>query len=448
MTDSIPEKRITQQTDGFQRRPSMTKDATGNYQYHFSSDHVLIWGRRGVMPQELVDTFFDQLKKNHEKHLKIKEFKEKNPEATHDDLMKFLGIPRILSKEESDQVLKDGQMSIKFHEFLVGNWGILLSSLEEEERSLRLFENVENEDSIGIVRQITDSMVYLNKLLDGSVLNNTYDNLYEAKAEIKNSKEEVISLIFSFTANSKEEAENTLENYKKMMIGKGLKIWMAHWGLANEYGRTEFSCPMTEVMKLISEEDREAHFSVKEKQEHWAITKMLGMTKVVREYSVRKKGTGKIVIQWIEQPLLEILGGEREAEDGDKYPQLIAVRVLASHVNMKGFVPAIFHKATYRLPPTTAFLAFAIQNRASQRDRGHTKLSFDWKFLFAYGGVEGTAKSNPRKAKADTRKKMDQIKDEDIISSWDERSDGMEVMPTPQSAHHPRKAHEKDTQKS
>ncbi len=415
-----------------QDKPQMAKDSNGNCQYFFSSEHIKIWEKKGVIPEDLVDNFFKMLNKMREEHLRLKEFKTKHPTPTWEEMKAFLGIPRVCTQEESDQMRKDIEMSIKFHEFLRGNWEKLISSLEEEADNEGLFNNVSDDDKMGIVRLITDSMYHLNKLLKEATLSLLYDNFYEAKSVIQNSKGEDISLIFSFPASSQEEAVKTFGEYKKIMIGKGLKIWMAHWGLANDLGRTEYSCQMIDVMKMLAENDRQRHFSVKEKQEHWTITKMLGMTKLLREHAVRKKGTNTFITRWMEQPLLEILGGEKEAEAGDKYLEAITVRVLVPQVDMKGFVPAIYNKATYRLHPSDASLAFVIQTRAAQRNRGETELKFDWKFLFEVGNLERTAQSNQRVAKAIARKKMDKFQKEEIIERWDEESAGMRITPKSQ----------------
>lgn len=408
--------------------PTMTKDANGNCQYLFSSEHVRIWGNKGVMPRKLVDYYFDSLTKNQQEHLKLLAFRKENPNATQEETMKVLRVP----------LHEDIQMAVHFLDFLHGNWGVLISSLIEEDQRKGLFENVVGQDKLGIVRLITDSMYHLNKLLKEAVLTNLYENIYEVKSVIKNSRGERISLVFSFSADSIETASGVFEDYKKMMITKGLKTWIAHWGLANEFGRTEYSCAMTKVMKLLAEDDRQAHFSVKEKQEHWAITKMLGMTKLLRERIVKKKGTSTMVTRWVEQPLLEILGGERKLEVGDKYPELLAVRVLAPQPDMKGFVPAIYHKETCRLHPTDIYLAFAIQTRASMRNRGESELNFDWKFLFELGNLEGTAQSNQRVAKAMTRKKMDRFQQKEIIDGWNEESTGVRITPKSQNQKQPK----------
>ncbi len=409
-----------------QEKPQMTKDQNGNFQYIFSAEHVKIWEEKGIMPKDLVNYFFEKLKKTHEEHIKVQEFKKTHPESTEEALNVFL---HEQLGEESQQ---DTEMSSKFHDFLYNHWKSLLLNLEEKQEKEAIFENVTDDEQIGIVRLITDSIYHLNKLMNGASLERIYENIYEAKSEIKNSKGEGISLVFSFPASCDEEADKIFEDYKQIMTNKGLKIWMAHWGLANERGKTEYSCPMTEIMRMLSDDGRKAHFSVKEKQEHWAITKMLGMTKVLREHTVRKKGTKTLVTRWMEQPLLEILGGEKATETQNKYPELIAVRVLAPQPDMKGFVPAIYNKETYRLHPSDVYLAFAIQTRAAQRNRGDAQLRFDWKFLFEFGNLEGTAQSNQRMAKAITRKKMNRFRQKEIIEDWNEDVSGMRITPKTQ----------------
>ncbi len=44
------------------------------------------------------------------------------------------------------------------------------------------------------------------------------------------------------------------------------------------------------------------------------MTKTLSMTKLSVERTVTKRGTKEKITQWIEWPLLEIMGGEKEAE--------------------------------------------------------------------------------------------------------------------------------------
>lgn len=414
-----------------QEKPMMTRDLNGNCQYIFSAEHVKTWEEKEVMPKELANYFFEKLKRTHEEHLKAQEFKKTHPQASQETLGVFLNAQKI---KESSQ---DAEMSAKFHDFLSNHWNHLLSNLEDKNSKDAIFENIENDDRIGIVRLITDSIYHLNKLMLASSLERLYENIYEAKSEIKNSKGEGISLVFSFPASCDEEADKIFEDYKRIMTNKGLKIWMAHWGLANERGKTEYSCPMTEIMRMLSADGRQAHFSVKEKQEHWAITKMLGMTKVLREHTVRKKGTKTFVTRWMEQPLLEILGGEKETETANKYPELIAVRVLAPQPDMKGFVPAVYNKETYRLHPSDVYLAFAIQTRAAQRNRGDAQLKFDWKFLFEFGNLEGTAQSNQRVAKAITRKKMNRFRQKEIIEDWNEDVGGMRITPKIQKKQDP-----------
>ena len=136
----------------------------------------------------------------------------------------------------------------------------------------------------------------------------------------------------------------------------------------------------------------------------------------------------QLPIQWIEQPLLEILGGEKEPEAEIKYPTLISARVLVP-MDEKGFVPAIYKNATILLRPSDVFIAFKIQTRAAQRGYGSKNLSFDWDFLFEAGNLQATAITKKAVAKAQTRKKMDRLQQSEIIEKWEENLLGMDITP-------------------
>lgn len=292
-----------------------------------------------------------------------------------------------------------------------------------------LFENVNIEEEFGIANCISNSLYHLEELLKNMEITKLYENMYEAKSSIKNAKGEAISLSYSFQSYSDEEAETLLKDYKSIMMTKGLKVWLAHWLMANKVGRVEYSCHMIEIMKLIADDNREAFFSVKEKEEHWALTKMLEMSKLSRERKIKKRGTGTEIIQWIEQPLVEILGGEREMLKEDKYPTAIVVRVLMPRMDTKGFAPSLYKNTTLSLSPSDLFLAFKLQTRASQKKQDNLDIHVDWDFIFEAGNLQITAASNPRGARAKARKKMDRLQENNVIEKWNEEPIGMCVTP-------------------
>ena len=185
-------------------------------------------------------------------------------------------------------------------------------------------------------------------------------------------------------------------------------------------------------MKLVADEDRESFFSVKEKEEHWALTKMLGMSNLSRERRVKRRGSGKEVVQWIEQPLVEIIGGEKEMTDQDVYPAAIAVRVLMPRMDKRGFAPSIYRNSALLLSPSDQFLAFKLQTRAAQMDRGNRDLHINWDFVFEAGNLQTTANTKRAVAKAQARKKMDRLQKSEIIEKWDEEFDGVCVTPKKQ----------------
>lgn len=297
-----------------------------------------------------------------------------------------------------------------------------------------LFNNVVSDENFGVARAAGDLVYHLSTLLEDTKLNNLYETLYETRGTTKNSKGEIISLTYSFNASSEEEAKKIHAEYKKTMMTKGLKVWMTYWLMANIVSRTEFSCPMIEIMKLMQDPERKTFFSVKEKKEHWALTKMLEKTKLSIERKVSKKGVKeKEVTQWAELPLLEILGGEKESGNSKNYPSVIAVRVLTPNTNNKKlFFAAIYKIATLQLHPNDTLMAFIFQTRASQMGRGSKELHFDWEYLFEIGNLQSTANTKKAIAKAQTRKKMDRFKECQIIKDWSEGLLGLSIMPSGQ----------------
>jgi hypothetical protein len=293
--------------------------------------------------------------------------------------------------------------------------------------SKTLFNNIDKNKDMGIVRALVDSLYHLEKILSDMKLSNLYENVYLAKGSIINSKGETISLEYTFHATSSSNALSALEEYKSIMIKKGLRTWMAYWCTANQKGCLEYKCSLTEVMKWTSGETRESYFSQKEKEEFWSLTKMLEMTKLSRSKVEKRlnKTKEKSFIQWIEQPLIEVCGGERPL-DGN-CPINLAVRVLMPNIGKKSYVPASYKISTLSMNPNDIYLAFIIQTRASQM--GHEDLFFKWDYLFEIGNLQQTAVSNPRTAKSKIRLKMDKLKKVQIVDSCDVQDNGLTIYP-------------------
>src|SRR5690349_3778465 len=322
----------------------------------FSQEHIHLLVEAGKLPKEVGDWFI----KNHEKE-------------------RFGKV--------CDNVIFRDQLLI----CLLHHRHLICQDIIPSNHGAVLFENVNIDEEFGIANCISNSLYHLEELLKNMEITKLYESTYEAKSSIKNAKGEAISLSYSFQSCSSEEAETLLKNYKTTMMTKGLKVWLAYWLMANKLGRVEYSCHMIEIMKLISDDNREAFFSVKEKEEHWALTKMLEMSKLSRERKIKKRGTGTEIIQWIEQPLVEILGGEREMLKEDKYPTAIVARVLMPRMETKGFAPSLYKNTTLSLSPSDLFLAFKFQTRASQKKQDNLDIHVDWDFIFEAGNLKTTA---------------------------------------------------------
>ncbi len=401
----------------------------GDTQVTYTPEQITALVKAGLLSKELGDWFF----KNHEelqrKHNEMKEFRKNNPNATDEEFISRFFKEGALSIEETVKMHEDASMSTQLLVNLIQNKEFLSTSSLSEKINKTLFDKIDIQEDIGIVRALSDSLYHLEKILMEMTLTNLYENTYVAKGNFDNSKGESITLEYTFQASSHGEAESILKDYKNIMLKKGLRTWMAYWCSANEVGRVEYTVPLVDVMKWTASEEREAYFSQKEKEEFWSLTKILGMTKLSRTKVRRKRGSGREYVQWIEQPLIDIYGGERLAENDDKYPESVAVRVLMPRMGKNSFVPALYKPATLKLNPNDIYLAFIVQTRANQMGRGSRELFFDWEYLFEIGNLQQTAVSNTRMAKAKMRQKMDKLKDGDIIERAEEQLIGMSVQP-------------------
>lgn len=403
----------------------------GETHIEYSTERIQLLLEAGKIDKELGEWFLKDCEAKEKQYRKWQEFVKNNPDISPEERMKQFFKEGPLSPEESAKLYEDMAMSGQFLMHLLKNRHLLTSDLENPPTH-GLFNGIDTAEEFGIANCICNSLYYLTELLNNMEISSLYEGLFEAKGSVKNSKGEAISLTYTFQATTKEEATLILKNYQSLMATKGLKVWIAHWITANKLGRVEYSCPMIDIMKMAADEEREAFFSVKEKEEHWALTKMLGMSKLLRERKTKKRGTNAQIIQWVEQPLVEIIGGEKEMTAEDKYPVAVAVRVLMPRMDKRGFSPTIYKNNTVVLSPSDMLLAFVLQTRAGQMGRGTKNLHYDWDFIFEVGNLQTTALSNHRVAKAKARKKMDRLQEGEIIENWNEELMGVCVTPKKQ----------------
>lgn len=64
--------------------------------------------------------------------------------------------------------------------------------------------------------------------------------------------------------------------------------------------------------------------------------------------------------------------------------------------------------------------------------RGTKDLYFDWDFIYEAGGLQTTALTDQRGAKAKARKKMVRLQESKIIENWDEELTGVRIIPKKQ----------------
>ncbi len=421
---------IEKHKDNMKSAEDYLRNYKGDSQISYTPHHIKKLMEENIIPKELGLWWLkrtDEMSRDfHEKQ----EFIKNNPNLSQEERMGLFYKSGELSPEETAKSYEDAALSSELYICLLQNRQFLdLDFSIPEKINKKLFANIDIKKDIGIVRAIADSIYHLGKILREMTHEKLYENMYVAKGNAINSKGETITLEYTFRASTSEDADIAMQEYKNIMLKKGLKTWMAYWCSANEFGMVEYKCQLVDVMKWSADDERESYFSQKEKEEFWALTKMLGMTKLSRSKIVRKQGKGREYRQWIEQPLVEIFGGERLLETEDKYPASIAVRVLMPNMGRKSFVPATYNISTAKLNPSEIYLPFIIQTRASQMQRGEKEIFFEWDYLFELGNLQQTAISNSRMAKAKIRQKMEKLKTGNIIEGYEEELIGINVQP-------------------
>ncbi len=407
------------------QKPVLIKEKNGDYQIdNLSLEHINTWIEEKRIPKKLAKLYIDTIKNmNQDMNSKCKtymDFLKNKPNPSKQELknlFKSMTAPSVIQFQE------DIKNIANFQRYLVENFEKLTNALEV---NTGLFNFVNLDETFGISREMTDSVSYLKELINNATIEQYDDGSFFIKGKEKDSYGEHILVKYELITSSENEAKRLFKRYKKRMHEKGLTIWMAHWKIANEQGNIEGQVKMIDVMKECSDEDRTSSFSVKEKKDHWSDTLMVSRTTISKERVITKKGCKKDSTLWIEQPLLEILGGEKEIDD---FPTIIARRLLRQHDNVK-FFPAIFKNTTLQLHPSDVNLAFYIQNRASQYQE--KKLKLDWPLLLELGNLEKTYISNPRVAKKEIRNKMRRFVERGILENWEETAVQIWVTPSPQ----------------
>jgi hypothetical protein len=398
-------------------------------QLSYTPEHIKMLVDSGHLPRELGDWFFQRYEEERKRHADMIKLKNDNPNMTPEEFLGHFFKPGELSQEETVKHYNDMSSNIELYMYLLQNRELLETDpVISEKINKTLFKNFDSSEDMGIVHAVADSLYHLSKILKEMTCKHSYENMYVATGSHTNTKGEKITLEYSFRAVSEDDALIALQEYKNLMLKKGLKTWMAYWCSANELGRIEYKCPLTEVMKWSADEERESYFSQKEKEEFWYLTKMLGLTKLSRS-KIKRTSKGKQAEEWIEQPLVQIFGGERLLENDDNLPSSIAVRILMPNMGKKSFAPTLYKISTLKLHPNDIYLAFIIQTRAAQMKRGELALFFDWDYLFELGNLQQTAISNSRMARAKIRQKMDKFKTGQIIETCEEQLIGMSVQP-------------------
>jgi hypothetical protein len=174
----------------------------GETQIGYSTEQIKILIESGKIPKELGDWFLKYNEENENQYIQMQAFIKNNPDIPIQERHKHFFKESILSPEDSAKILEDSTMSGQFFVYLLKNRHLLNEINTPKATSNGLFDDINIIEEFGIANCISNSLYHLTELLKNMKLTNLYGEVFEAKSSVKNSKGEVISLAYTFPANT------------------------------------------------------------------------------------------------------------------------------------------------------------------------------------------------------------------------------------------------------
>jgi len=405
--------------------PVLIRDEQNNAQISFTAEDVNRWIKLGLIPPDLAANFLNSLEQSHLTNKNFKEFKEKFPNASQQEIMKeVFGIPKVLTTEESEKFLSNAKQSVDFHNFLVGNWEKLEKDTVPE---TPLFKNIDQSTEFGIVRFIADQMNHLPNLLDNSKIEQIAANEYLIRSTKELREEGVKTLVFSYpiTAQNEEEAYETAEKMKEKLLGIRHKMWEACWLYANYVNKIQFTVSINELMKSCYP-NREAKFSAKDKEGFYEELRLLRLAEFTLIKTVTNKNNTTTTYKY-NIPLLRVGGSLTEGAVSSGPPDkifidLCAITPMPSKSEKMIHVAAPIKKSSLELKAQDCTLAFFLQVRKNQiyigkKDIDPPHFDFDMSQLIEAAVLQKTFNSNPTMGIKRLQEKLERAKDKGIIKN-------------------------------
>jgi hypothetical protein len=201
-----------------------------------------------------------------------------------------------------------------------------------------------------------------------------------------------------------------------------IKVYLAYWAFANLMGNFQFLAPITDIMSVAKNVNRESSWSSTEKKRFWDLSKLLENTKLTFKY--------KLNDEWIDVkiPMLDLsvtASQHKDQELKNGYPDKVIPRVLNPLLKEAAYLVTEISKGTLSLRPEDILLGLFAQSRAAQRKTSEKQYTtIDEEFAMKLAGLSGTYKSNPRMARKKFKEKLNKITAANSISGYEIKEDG------------------------
>ena len=288
------------------------------------------------------------------------------------------------------------------------------------------YKNIDKEKCFGMLKVLTDRLKYIPELLQQSDLlelakGSAYSHRVQSTMKLKDIGE--IGLSYSFTPRSSDTLIDEFNKYVDDM-NDAIKVLLAYWAYATAMGNFQYLAPITEIMSVAKNINRQSRWSVTEKQRFWELSKLLENTMLTFKYKIGQEWID-VKTRLLDLSITSSYSKDQETKKG--YVDKVMPIVLNSVLKKTAYLVTEISKGTLLLRPEDILLALYPQSRASQRSTS-TSTRIDENYAMELAGLKGTYESNSRMARKKLKEKLNKITAADSIAGWEKVDDGYLIL--------------------
>lgn len=305
-----------------------------------------------------------------------------------------------------------------------------LEDLAEQQRfEFKRYPYIDRSISFQVNQPLLDRLNYLPELLDEAKLYRPKlgEDTYKVISEITIKDVGTIGLYHELKLSRKHPTpEGAFAAFIEDIKGEALKVFLAHWAYASDYGSIPLLAYLIDIMSTTKETGRKSSFSCKEKRRFWELSRLLEETYLTIRFKIKdEEFTVKHSLLTIQAVSCKTT---KRLKDHDiknliferGYPDRVQYTILdPDRFKEKANLATEISKGTVKLPQQDIMLAIALQVRAGQR-RNKPHSEYDRPYLIEKGGLKLTYQANKGQGERRLKEKLDRIQKAQAIGSYED----------------------------